>query len=138
MPHFDHQDDELAIVDHVSDAVHADAKPVQVLVPRQLLDVDILAVRIVAETAERVEDAQRAAPRPSPPNVGSGAQGVSRRSGRIRERWLVVRAPPTPFRQWGNIARRRRESMRSIGDRRQRREVRHQAPRARHDRRDTT
>ncbi|ARF75018.1 hypothetical protein B7C62_24360 [Kitasatospora albolonga] len=57
---------------------------------------------------------------------GSGGRGVPCRSGRIRERGLVP-----------CIARRRRESTRSVGDRRQRREVRCQTPRARHDRQGT-
>ena len=54
-------------------------------------------------------------------SAGHG-QGLSFGSGRISERGLVP-----------CVARRRREPMRSIGDRRQRGKVRHQGTRARHD-----
>ncbi|AWL86570.1 hypothetical protein DIJ69_11865 [Streptomyces globisporus] len=72
-----------------------------------------------------VRQASSPATRGVPPR-GARRQGVSCRSGRIRERGLVP-----------CIVRRRRESTRSVGDRRQRREVRCQTPRARPDRQDT-
>ncbi len=53
------QDDELLVHDFVDDPVIANAQPVAVFVPGELLDVGVRAAWIVAERGQRPQDRQR-------------------------------------------------------------------------------
>jgi hypothetical protein len=56
MPHPHDQDDELAVLDLVDDAVVPGAQPVTVVVPGEFLDVGIRAARIVPQRRKRSQD----------------------------------------------------------------------------------